>query len=182
MEEGDSLRREALQSYRRLKVQNAQLEELQVDQDLSGPWNAAKARATKAKADGMNGLLENLDDISAHVEEAQKQYQRTVAIYKGFPEGSHSRDLFETVTSSFARPPSFKGFVFFSDDDIQILKASLASIKSLTFAFSVAFRDLCAIKARATGNVPMTYQFARCFNIPNIVSRTFSQVQGADST
>lgn len=179
VKEGDNLRKEALYNYRRLKAQPAK-----EDQDLSKPWNVAKAKAIQAKASGIHGFLENLEDINTHVEEAWKEYQRAVAIYKSPPpEESLSRAkdaLFEKVAHTFAKPPSFRGFVFYSDDDIQTLKASLASTKSLTFTFSVAFRDVCAIKTRAIGNVPVTHQFAQCVTIPNIVARTFAQV-GADT-
>lgn len=179
VEEGERLREKVLQEYK-TRHQDNHFEE---DQDLSKPWNTAKAKATQAKSNGTKGLWENLEDINSHVDEAWKGYQRAVAIYQHIPpEGSQSKEgLFERVTSSFAKTPSFRGFIFYSDDDIQTLKASLAAIKSLRFAFSVAFRDLCAIKARAAGNVATTSQFAQCFSIPNVVLRTYSHVQPTDT-
>jgi RNA-dependent RNA polymerase len=172
VEEGEKLRKEVLGDYKRLKVQFSE-----GDQDLSRPWNAAKAKAAQAKIQGIPGFAENLEDIKIHVEEAREEYLRAVAISKGSAvEGPSFRDgVYDKVASLFAKPPSFKGFVFFSDDDVQTLKASLASIKSLNFAFSVAFRDLCAIKARAAGNIALSRQFAQCITIPNNVTRILSQ-------
>lgn len=179
MEEGDNLRKETLSDYRRLK--NHSMEE---DQDLSRPWIAAEAKASQARMIGIFGFTENLKDIETHVEEAWKMYQRTGAITRGSPaasEGTSKDEYYDKVASFFAKPPSFRSFMFFSDADVQTLKASLASTKSLIFAFSVAFRDLCAIKARATSNIAITHQFAQCITVPNIVVRTFSQAQGADT-
>lgn len=178
VEEGENLRKEALHDYRRLKGQS-----MEEDQDLSRPWIAAKARANQAKMNGIFGLTQNLEDIEAHVEEARRMYQRAVVISRASSaENSSSKDeYYDKVASAFAKSPSFRSFLFFSDDDVQILKASFASTKSLTFAFSVAFRDLCAIKARATGNIAIIHQFAQCITVPNIVVRTFSQAQGADT-
>lgn len=178
VEEGETLRKKALEDYRKLKSQS-----VEEDQDLSRPWNAAKAKAVQAKTRGISGLAENLDDIEAHVHEAQEEYLRAVVISRGASsEGPSSKDRpYTKAASFFAKPPCFRGFVFFSDEDVQTLKASLASTKSLTFAFSVAFHDLCAIKARATGNVAITHQFAQCVTVPSVVVRTFSQTRGADA-
>lgn len=172
------MRKEALHDYKQLRGQS-----VEEDQDLSKPWHSAKARATQAKMKGILGFIENLEDIEAHVGEAYGDYQRAVVISRSTSaERPLSKDgPYDKVASSFAKPPSFRGFVFFSDDDVQILKASLASTKSLSFAFSVAFHDLCAIKARATGNIAITHQFAQCITVPNIVVRTFSQAKEADT-
>ena len=180
VEEGEKLRKEALHDYRRLKVHFGE-----EDQDLSKPWNAAKVKAAQAKEQGILGFAENLEDIKTHVEEAWEGYQRAVAISKGLAalDGPSSRDgAYDKVALSFAKSPSFRGFAFFSDDDVQTLKASLASTKSLTFAFSVAFHDLCAIKARAAGSVAISHQFAQCITIPNKVARTLSQAYTDDTS
>lgn len=179
VEEGEKLRKEVLSDYRRLKVQSCE-----EDQDLSRPWNAAKAKAAEAEMKGVPGFAENLKDIKIHVEEAWEEYQKAVVISKGAAvEGSSFRDgVYDKVASSFAKPPSFRGFVFFSDDDVQTLKASLASTKHLTFAFSVAFHDLCAIKARAAGNIAISNQFAQCITIPNNVARNLSQAFTGDTS
>lgn len=179
VEEGDRLRKEVLSNYRRLKVHPSE-----EDQDLSRPWNAAKAKAAQAKMQGVLGFAENLEDIKAHVEEAWEMYLKAVAISKGpaADQPSLKEGVYDRVASFFAKPPLFQGFVFFSDDDVQILKASLASTKSLKFGFSVAFRDLCAIKARAAGNIAMTHQFAQCITVPNIVARTLTQVYTGDTS
>ncbi|KAG8219296.1 RNA dependent RNA polymerase-domain-containing protein [Butyriboletus roseoflavus] len=178
VEEGENLKEEALQDYRKLRTQSPE-----EDLDLSRPWHAAKAKAAQAKASGIFGLTKNLEDIEIHVDEAWKGYLRAVKISNGTSdESSSSKDRpYNKVASSFAKPLLFRGFVFFSDNDVQILKASLASTKSLPFAFSVAFHDLCAIKARATGNVALTHQFAQCITVPSIVVRTFSQTHAADT-
>lgn len=176
VEEGDRLKKEVLNDYRRLKVQDTS----EVDQDLSRPWSMAKTRATQAKTQGVLGFAENLEDIKAHVEEAREGYIRAVAISRGpaADQGPSSKDgVYDKVALFFAKRPLFRGFVFFSDDDVQTLKASLAStLLPPTFGFSVAFRDLCAIKARAAGNIAITHQFAQCITVPNIVSRTLTQV------
>ena len=176
VEEGEKLKEETLQKYR-LKAQEIQTGE---DEDLSKPWNAAKAKAAQARAQNISGFSDNLEDIRAHVEKAQREFQRAVA--RGSNVQGSKDNHFDKVASGFAKPPTFRGFVFFSDEDVQILKASLASTMSLRFAFSVAFRDLCAIKARAAGNVAITHQFAQCITIPNKVARMLSQALTGDTS
>ncbi|KAG6380657.1 RNA dependent RNA polymerase-domain-containing protein [Boletus reticuloceps] len=176
--EGDKLRKEALQKYRSLKVQSTDQ-----DQDLSRPWTAAKAKAAQARSQGILGFSENLEDIQAQVVKAWDKYRRAVAISQGTsPSATSSKDShYDEAASVFAQSPPFRGFVFFSDEDVQTLKASFASTKNLNFAFSVAFHDLCAIKARAAGNIALTHQFAQCITVPNIVARTLSQAHAADT-
>ena len=180
VEEGERLRKEVLQSYRRLKVQSGEEEDL----DLARPWNTAKVKAAQAKSQGIFGFAENLEDIENHVKGAYKGYLRAVVISQGTgAEAQLSKDgHYDKVASSFAKPPAFRGFAFFSDDDVQILKASFASTQSLTFAFSVAFRDLCAIKARAIGNASITHQFAQSITVPNVVTRMLSQAHSGDTS
>ncbi|KAF8555107.1 hypothetical protein OG21DRAFT_1411391 [Imleria badia] len=172
VEEGEKLRDEFLKIYasRRPMVQSGE-----GDEDLSRPWKIAKAKADKARSQGILGFSENLADIQSHVEKARGEYQRAGVKSQADPQA------YDKAASFFANPPAFRGFVFFSDDDVQILKASFASTLSLTFAFSVAFRVLCAIEARAVGNISITHQFAQSITIPNIVSRMLSQASGDTS-
>lgn len=167
MEEGEKLKQEVLQQYRSLQYQIAE-----EDHDLTRPWYAARAKAAKAKAIGFTGFRNNLDDINVHVEKAKESYQRAVV--------TETKAQYESASNLFAEAPAFRDFVFFSDDDIQTLKASCASTKSLSFAFSVAFRDLCAIKSRTVGNIPMSQEFSQCLTVPNVVARTLSQVHATD--
>ncbi|KAF8131526.1 RNA dependent RNA polymerase-domain-containing protein [Boletus edulis] len=182
MMEGEKLREEALQKYRSLKAQSTDQ-----DQDLSRPWIVAKAKAAQARSQGILGFSENLEDIKAQVEKASEKYHRAVAISQGTgPKATSSSarlgdSHYDEAASVFAQSPPFRGFVFFSDEDVQTLKASFASTKGLSFAFSVAFHDLCAIKARAAGNIALTHQFAQCITVPNIVARTLSQVHATDT-
>jgi RNA-dependent RNA polymerase len=183
VEEGESLRNQMLQKYRALRTRFPE-----EDKDLSKPWLEAKAKAAQARTYRIDGFSINLEDIEAHVDEAFKGYQRAVAISgnKSAAESSFSRDAhYEKVAHGFADTPKFRGFLFFSDDDVQILKASLACTKSLSFGFSVAFNTLCTIKARAQagGHATMVQQFVQCMSIPGVVSRTFSrlQTQGDDT-
>lgn len=179
--EGEKLKEDFLKKYKRLKAQSGERDK---DKDLSKPWNAAMTKAAQAKSQGISGFSENLEDIKNHVLQVLVEYEKAgvpVVCTNAREEATTRNMAYDKVASFFSRPPKFRGFVFFSDEDVQTLKASFASTKSLTFAFSVAFHDLCAIKARAAGDIPITRQFAQCITIPSIVTRMLSQVQLGDT-
>jgi len=181
VEEGESLRNQMLQKYRALRTRFPE-----EDKDLCKPWSEAKAKAAQAKVHGIDGFSANLEDIEAHVNEAFMGYQRAVAIganrSAAESSSSGSRDHYDKVARNFADFPKFRDFVFYSDDDVQILKASLACTKSMSFGFSVAFNTLCTIKARAQagGHATMVQQFVQCMSIPGVVAHTFSRLQTQD--
>ncbi|KIJ13767.1 hypothetical protein PAXINDRAFT_135617 [Paxillus involutus ATCC 200175] len=183
VEEGENLRKQFLGEYRRLKDSHRDMDS--EDRDLTKPWNAARSRAAQAQAAGIPGLAENLKDIETHVHASWRAFQRAAACSFTKAASSNSTSTgkdsaFVEVARDFARCPTFRGFQYFSDEDVRTLKASLAASKSLQFAFSAAFQELCTIKSRAAGNVAFTHQFAQCMSVPNAVIRTFSQAQGGD--
>ncbi|KAF9225222.1 hypothetical protein BS17DRAFT_794858 [Gyrodon lividus] len=173
VEEGEKLRKQFLGDYRKLKDTRRDME----DCDLTKPWHAAKSKAAQAQAAGIHGFAENLKDIENHVRASWCAFQRAAArssTKAGPSDSTSTKDgAFAEVARDFARCPAFRGFQYFSDEDVRTLKASLAASKSLRFAFSAAFQELCAIKARAAGNVAFTHQFAQFI-------RTFSQARGGD--
>ncbi|KIJ66539.1 hypothetical protein HYDPIDRAFT_26878 [Hydnomerulius pinastri MD-312] len=177
VEEGDRLRKQFLGEYRLLRTTRNDAG----DPNLTAPWEAARARAAGARNQAFPGFADNLEDIREHVTASFDAFRRAAAAAKTtLPDSPAKDESFTLVAQGFAETPNFGTYQFFSDDDVRTLKASLAASESLPFAFSMAFAELCAIKARAAGNVAFTYQFAQCLSVPNAVLRTFSQAQGSN--
>lgn len=149
----------------------------EVDEDLAGPWKAARAKADQARAANLTVFSTNLEDIEMHVLGVLDAYKRVVAAAKDTKEeskSSSSSDPYTEVACRFFQKPAFREFQAFSDRDVCIIKASFAALKSANFAFSVAFKDLCSIKAQASGSVPFTHLFAESMTIPKKVTQSIS--------
>ncbi|KAH7886339.1 RNA dependent RNA polymerase-domain-containing protein [Phlebopus sp. FC_14] len=174
-EEGDRLRIKFLKDYKKLR--NAQMDT--EDSDLMQPLRSARSQATQAGRVGITGFSDNLADIEAHVLACFDEFQKAAAFARSSRSESSSNSFLK-VAQKFSLQPAFRGFQFFSDDDVRSIKAALAVSKSVSFGFSMAFKELCAIKARNAGSVSFTRQFALCMSIPNAVIRTFSQARDSD--
>ncbi|KAL4070381.1 RNA dependent RNA polymerase-domain-containing protein [Scleroderma citrinum] len=184
VEHGRHLKDKFLEEYQSLWTSMDEV----IDEDLTHLWKDAIVKANQARLAGnITGLTSNLEDIEKHVEVAYDLYRRTVASARFKKESasgsSATGDPYTAVAREFAQEPTFREFQIFSNEDVRSLKASLAATKSLAFAFSVAHKDLCAIKARAAGSVAFTNKFAQMMSISRSVARYLSRVTVAvDST
>ena len=137
------------------------------DNDLLGPKAAAEAAAQKAATDGYRRLIEDLETVEKHVDDAHKLW--VAAVSK--PNSPHKKkqktdgeDLWRKAARVYAEGPSLQGAVLIANLDA--VKASFAYGRNLKFAISVAHKDLCAIKARAAGKeLPMTREFGETMSI-----------------
>ncbi|KAI6015621.1 RNA dependent RNA polymerase-domain-containing protein [Pisolithus marmoratus] len=173
MEYGDALKQKHLKEYQH--HWNSQQDD-DVDEDLAGPWRAARAKADQARAENLSVFSSNLEDIEIHVQRLLDAYKKVAAATRGTTRSSSSSNPYTELACKFLQKPKFRGFQAFSDGDVCLIKASLAALKSMRFAFSVAFRDLCRIKAQASGSVAFTYLFAESMSIPKTVVQSISRV------
>lgn len=140
------------------------------DNDLLGPKAAAEAAAQKAATDGYRRLIEDLETVEKHVDDAHLLWVAAVSKSKSphkkkqKTDGS-SEDLWRKAAQVYAEGPSCsQGALFIAN--LEAVKASFAYDRNLKFAISVAHKDLCAIKARATGKeLPMTREFGETMSI-----------------
>ena len=180
VEHGRYLKDKLLEDYENLWSSRTEDE---CDEDLNRFWKDATARANQAKLSGFPGFASNLEDIERHVRQSYDAFRRatsTTTFKRESLPGSDSKgDPYNVVAREFAQEPTFRTFQFFSHDDVRLLKASLAATKSVKFAFCVAHKDLCAIKARTGGNVAFTNQFAQVMSISRTVARSLARVTGS---
>ncbi|KAG2100218.1 uncharacterized protein F5147DRAFT_813455 [Suillus discolor] len=103
----------------------------------------------------------NLNDVKVHVQRVHGEWQVAVALQKKALEGKGSSDprtrAIQKTAQHFARRPEVLSF---SDEELKIIMASYAYNLSGVFGFSVAFADLCAIKARVQSGVLFADRFA----------------------
>ncbi|KAI5998175.1 RNA dependent RNA polymerase-domain-containing protein [Pisolithus albus] len=172
VEYGHALKQNYLKEYQ--KHWNS-CQDGEVDEDLAGPWKVARAMADKAKAANLTVFSSNLEDIEMHVQGLWDDYRRAVSATKDTSKSSSTNDAYTEVACKFSQKPKFRHFQAFSDGDVHLIKASLAADISLNFAFSVAFKDLCSIKAQASGSVPFTHLFAESMGISKKVMQIISR-------
>ncbi|KAH7911585.1 RNA dependent RNA polymerase-domain-containing protein [Hygrophoropsis aurantiaca] len=183
--EGERLRVELLREYN----QKSSFISRGEDKQLIAPFRAAEVRAQSCTSQGFNGFTENLKTIKDHVRLVYDDWQEVNGKKRapakkrgrGADSGATSADdLYLEVARKFAEGPCFEGVVFFSDEDIKAIKAAYASVLSTRFAFSVAFSDLCAIKAKSSRTITFIEAFAGTMSIPTAVFRALSQTQDGD--
>lgn len=172
VEYGHALKQNHLKEYQK-HWNNCQ--DGEIDEDLAGPWRAARAMADKAKAANLTVFSSNLEDIEMQVQGLWDDYRRAVSATKDISKSSASNDAYTEVACKFSPKPKFRLFQAFSDGDVHLIKASLAADISLNFAFTVAFKDLCSIKAQASGSVPFTHLFAESMSISKKVMQIISR-------
>lgn len=181
VDEGHRLRDEFLKQYSSIRNTTRMPDR---DEALTFPYLSASRRATQAAQAGQVGhqwLQETLTAVKHHVQKAHADWQAAIAIpkttskVKGVPD--HKERQIQRAVQFFAQRPVFEGVLPFSDEELKTIKASYAYWHSTTFGFSVAFAELCAIKARAQGSVLFADRFAEVMNISNTVLRALSQAQ-----
>lgn len=130
---------------------------------------------------GFQGLHVNLAVTKKHVDNAYRDWQCAIAMQKSASSDGRFSDLKEQriqqAVKYFAQRPLFQDILFFSEEELKTIKASYAYTINQSFGFSVAFTELCAIKARVQGGVLFEDKFAQVMNIPNNVLRALSQAQ-----
>ncbi|KAG1886291.1 RNA dependent RNA polymerase-domain-containing protein [Suillus subluteus] len=174
VDEGRRLRDDFLKQYSVLRSSSTKT----ADHDLTSPYLSASRRATQASHADFHILQDNLNAVKVHVQRAYGEWQAAVALQKKASEGRGSSDpksqAIQKSVQHFARRPEV---LFFSDEELKIIMASYAYNLSGAFGFSVAFAELCAIKARVQGAVLFADRFAEVMCIPNNILRALSQAQ-----
>ncbi|KAG2122046.1 RNA dependent RNA polymerase-domain-containing protein [Suillus cothurnatus] len=129
---------------------------------------------------GFQGLQVNLTVAKKHVDKAYQDWLRAVAMQKSASSPGRSdpkEQQIQKAAQCFAQRPLFQDVLFFSEEELKTIMASYAYTLSQAFGFSVAFAELCAIKARVQGGVLFEDNFAQVMNIPGNVLRALSQAQ-----
>ncbi|KAG1757774.1 RNA dependent RNA polymerase-domain-containing protein [Suillus lakei] len=179
VDEGNRLRDEFLKKYLSLRSSSPRI--LDHDAHLTSPYISASRRATQAVHVGFQGLQGNLAVAKEHVDKAYQDWLRAVMMQKSASSIRGSSDLKEQqirkAVQYFAQRPLFQDVLFFSEEELKTIMASYAYTRNQSFGFSVAFTELCAIKARVQGGVLFEDKFAQVMNIPNNVLRVLSQAQ-----
>lgn len=128
------------------------------DRDLSSPYNVAANHANEVfRVTNKSDLAKELALIRQHVELAQKAWTRATA--KKEPEHplpSTSKKSFRLKSDQ--EDPTLNAARQYADPikdilltrNVEEVKASFAYLSNRHFAFSVAFNQLCVIKARAS--------------------------------
>lgn len=149
------------------------------DPDLLRPW-------TDAKKTGVAAIERELDLIEAHVKSCKTRWSLTGGgRASNFTTESHAQrkkkekqKLVQDLQEKFRQKPD--GVVLLplmGSGTVDILKASLAYSMSETFAFSMAFKLLCRIKAESHGMVAVTREFSESMSIPSSIARLLTMEQ-----
>ncbi|KAG2075104.1 hypothetical protein BDR04DRAFT_1091949 [Suillus decipiens] len=179
VDEGNRLRNDFGKKYLNLRSSSPRV--LDRDPHLTSPYTSASHRATQAVHVGFQGLRNNLTVAKKHVDKAHQDWLCAIAMQKSASSRGCSSDpkeqQIQKAVQYFARRPLFEDVLFFSEEELKTIMASYAYTLGESFGFSVAFTELCAIKARIQGRVVFEDKFAQVMNIPNNVLRALSQAQ-----
>ncbi|KAG0706616.1 RNA dependent RNA polymerase-domain-containing protein [Suillus ampliporus] len=177
VDEGRRLRDDFVKRYSNLRGSSS-TNVADRDPHLTSPYITTSRRATQASHAGFQGLQENLTVVKNHVQRAYEAWQAAVALQKSTSKAKGSPDpkaqQIQKSVQYFARRPEV---LFFSEEELKTVMASYAYHLSGAFGFSVAFAELCAIKARVQGSVLFANRFAEVMNIPKNILRALSQAQ-----
>lgn len=138
---------------------------------LSYQLASSKAHTLNTLTNPSDRLQTELQAIKAHVTASHAEYRKACDLSKS-PSKKKDRQSAEGEGDSFGEAARFyaegpqsvddSGFITSGIDEI---KASYAYSLSAPFAFSVAFKDVCAIKAKACQDMPITRDFAEALTI-----------------
>jgi len=178
VDEGHRLRDEFLKKYSTMRESTRGEDP---DTQLIAPYLSASHRATQAAKDGFQGLQSTLNVIKGHVKKAHEDWKGAVAMPKDVSKTKGVADpkdqWIKAATQFFAQRPLFPRALLLSEEELRTIMASYAYFLSPSFGFSVAFAELCAIKARAQGAVLFADRFAEVMNIQSNILRALSQAQ-----
>jgi RNA-dependent RNA polymerase len=151
------------------------------DNDLARPHESAMQRA-KSMANTVPILIEELNAIETHVEALYKPWKDIRRDLVDLGQGSPFESRGQTKLNK-KRERLFELMKSFAEDipsvivtqNTQEIKASYAYKIASTYGFSMAFGELCAIKARAKGQGPITQEILETMRIPASSLRALAQ-------
>ncbi|KAH8094650.1 RNA dependent RNA polymerase-domain-containing protein [Cristinia sonorae] len=157
------------------------------DDDLVKPWKSVAEYCKtliEAKDDLGLRLAAELDTVKTHVETCCRHGWQGIAWGQSSPvkqslskqkktKADNNKTL-NTWAKKFALGPDVPVPILRSLGDLDLLMASYAFDYKPRFAFAVALRSLCMIKASAKGLSPMTLSIAQAISVPSSAVRIFS--------
>lgn len=154
------------------------------DPDLLKPYREAKQRAAAAaEEDGYYRYNDELEALRQHIDDVYTVHQRFWAKSPCKPATNQTRKASPSDSPSshialqFANGP--EGHSLFRTQNLASIKASYAYTAGTPFfAFSVAFRDLCAIKAEASDHVPTARFISEAMSIRSSFVRVYEERTG----
>lgn len=153
------------------------------DEDITGVFSRAE------EVENPPSLANELDVIKKHVDRAYKAYKAAIGVLASPSKAPSSpsklssfrrdgRKAIERVCQDYDRDP--EGVVLFKAyGDVEGLKASYAFRLSEKFAFTVAFRKICEIKASSAARkiAPVSDEFGDALAIPASFAKLWAQSQ-----
>jgi hypothetical protein len=138
------------------------------DRDLMRPFEEAEKKAKLIEGQGFGNFVRDLEIIKAHVEKARESCREYWALSK-----VEKKQKPPDFAHQFAEGPS--GDLVYSTADVNAIKASYAYTLGVPFALSVAFRDLCTIKAATSQQLPIAKFFAETMSIGSSFLRVLGE-------
>lgn len=139
---------------------------LKQDPEMVAVWQKAKHDASLAASGRYTIPSNQLQRIQEHVDSIHILWQPAVSDRSHNPvEGRAGlkRQILQDISQDFTEGPM--GSAQFILIDVDAVKASYAYSLSPKFALSVAFRDVCTIKARSRGLYPMAQEFGQASDV-----------------
>ncbi|KAL6305950.1 RNA dependent RNA polymerase-domain-containing protein, partial [Sparassis latifolia] len=165
------------ESQKKLKEIQGQFEQvggtLTLDKDLATPWNDAVARARRQREQRNSPWFEEeLEEIKRHVEETRESWKARVLVNKSSSNFTDMaiedrQDILRRLSKEFASKPDPQQLESMSEQEMTRVRASYAyvhdfhaagKVKWSRFPWDVAMRELCEIKAKATGHTKTTVE------------------------
>lgn len=164
----------------------------QLDSDLERPLKEAARSASQASEQGFQGLDRELNEITSHVDAAYRCWMAAARSSSESQASSpaksptkkqktdkSSSEQWREASRRYSEGPSLKDSGRFITADIDAIKASYAYKLSPKFATSVAFKHICAIKAKASRDLPTTQEFAEAMSIGSSFVRALGYDESA---
>ncbi|KZT73373.1 hypothetical protein DAEQUDRAFT_721969 [Daedalea quercina L-15889] len=151
------------------------------DADLLKPWEQAITRANTLKQKGHADLWQDLEMIEQHVADHIKRWHQAIKVPAKRDSKSKSpqkspttrQQGFNILSKTFTEELS--DLVFYDRKSICALKASYAYKENPRFAFSVAFYELCKMKAESVGIAAYTQELVDMMAMPSSARRILMQ-------
>jgi RNA-dependent RNA polymerase len=129
------------------------------------------------------GLKEEVQAVKDFVKSCHDRWNQIwVSEKPGVPKSKEKKkqetdEVWQLVVDYMHGPPEEKTSLLRATNSLTAVAASYAYSLAAKFAFTVAFRDICALKATEPGSQisPTTEEMAACFTIPASVARIFDQ-------
>jgi len=161
-----------------------------LDPDLAKPFEQAKNLAMIAKASGWDPIAAEIQAIERHVQNHLQSWRELSKSVKSPQKATSSQSRhvskakdnkesrYMDLAIAFSRGPKEIALLSSLPASVDAIMASCAYVHApehSNFAFSVAFRTLCKIKADAAGSIALSREFAEAMTIPAPAVRIFSQ-------